>query len=89
MSQMTYCEFSTPLSTVHYCQTPKGAIYGLAPTARRFKTRELRPATPLKNFYLTGGDVATLGVVGALMGGVMTSIAVDKKVLKAIKTVTA
>lgn len=84
MAKMTFCEFSTPLSTVHYCETPQGAIYGLAPTPERFRTRELRPATPIKNFYLTGGDVATLGVVGALMGGIMTSVTVDKKVLKAL-----
>jgi all-trans-retinol 13,14-reductase len=86
MEKMVFAEVSTPLSTAHYCKTPRGAIYGLAPTPMRFNTKELKPKTPLKNFYLTGGDVATLGVVGALMGGILTSIAVDKKVYRALKS---
>jgi all-trans-retinol 13,14-reductase len=68
-----YHEFSTPLSTVHYCRTLHGAIYGLAPTPERFKCQALRPKTPIKGLYLSGQDIGTLGVVGAMMGGFLTA----------------
>ena len=33
----------------------------------------LGPRTPIGNLYLTGSDVALLGIMGALMGGVVTA----------------
>ena len=33
----------------------------------------LRVVTPMPNLYLTGTDVASLGIVGAMMGGVITA----------------
>lgn len=79
---MVFHEFSTPLSTVFYCRAPQGAIYGISPTPERFRTRELRPQTPYKNFYLTGSDVGTLGVVGAMVGGVITAAKLKPKIWK-------
>lgn len=81
---MVYAEFSTPLSTTHFCQTDRGAIYGLEPTPERFQTPDLRAKTPLKNFYLSGGDIGTLGVVGAMMGGIVTASNIDKSIMKKI-----
>lgn len=75
-----YQELSTPLSTVHFTRAPQGAIYGLAPTTERFTTPKLRVRTPVKNLYLAGGDVATLGVTGALMGGVLAAATVEPRV---------
>ncbi|MBI2521987.1 MAG: NAD(P)/FAD-dependent oxidoreductase [Bdellovibrio sp.] len=77
---VVYCEFSTPLSTVHYCRSPQGAIYGISPTPMRFACKALRPTTPYKNFYLTGSDVGTLGVVGAMIGGVLTAAKLQPKI---------
>jgi len=85
MKLCTYVELSTPLSTDHFCSSPRGAIYGLEPTPERFNCKDLRPQTPLKNFYLTGADVGTLGVVGALMGGVLTAAKIDKRIFSKIK----
>ncbi len=46
-------------------------IYGIASTPERFLTRELGARTPIHGLYLTGQDAASLGVVGALYGGVI------------------
>ncbi len=76
-------ELSTPLSTVEFTGHPQGAIYGLAHTPARFREPLLRPHTPVRNLYLTGADVSTAGVAGALMGGVLTaSVILKRNVLK-------
>ena len=62
-------ELSTPLSTREFTAHAHGEIYGLEHTAHRFDQRWLRPRTPIDGLYLTGADVASCGVVGALMGG--------------------
>ncbi|MFZ8932330.1 MAG: phytoene desaturase family protein [Bacteriovoracaceae bacterium] len=82
MKKCVYHELSTPLSTTHYCEAPQGAIYGLLPTPKRWRTKALRPKTPIKGFYMTGADIGTLGVVGALIGGVLTAASIDKRVAK-------
>ncbi len=33
----------------------------------------LKPTTPIKNLYLTGQDIVTVGIGGALMSGVLTA----------------
>lgn len=79
---LVYHELSTPLSTTFFTRAPMGAIYGLEATPKRFLNSRLRTRTPIKNFYLSGGDVATLGVMGALMGGVLAAGTIDKRVLR-------
>jgi len=71
-------ELSTPLSTRNFAAHPHGEIYGLQHTAHRFEQRWLRPRTPIKGLYLTGADVCSAGVVGAMMGGMLCSSAVLK-----------
>lgn len=71
-------ELSTPLTTRNFAAHPHGEIYGLQHTAHRFEQRWLRPRTPIKGLYLTGADVCSAGVVGALMGGMLCSSAVLK-----------
>lgn len=71
-------ELSTPLTTRNFAAHPTGEIYGLQHTALRFEQRWLRPRTPIKGLYLTGADVASAGVVGALIGGMLCSSAVLK-----------
>lgn len=85
MEQMTYCETSTPLSTQFYCEVPEGAIYGVESTPKRYLSDELSAKTHIKNYYLSGSDIATCGVVGALMGGILTAATIDKKVMQHIK----
>ncbi|MEM8605627.1 MAG: NAD(P)/FAD-dependent oxidoreductase [Myxococcota bacterium] len=70
------CELSTPLTTRNFAAHPEGEIYGLTHTPDRFEQRWLQPRTPIKGLYLTGSDVATCGVGGAMMGGALCSSAV-------------
>ncbi len=74
--KIAYHELSTPLSTRHFGGYPEGEIYGLEHTPARFRERALRPKTGLKNFYLTGQDVCTAGVAGALFGAVLSASAI-------------
>jgi all-trans-retinol 13,14-reductase len=62
-----------------------GEIYGIAATPGRFEMRRLGARTPIRGLYLTGQDVASLGVVGALFGGVISaSAALGKNLLSTV-----
>ena len=83
--KIAYHELSTPLSTRHFGGYPEGEIYGLEHTPARFRERALRPRTGLKGFYLTGQDVCTAGVAGALFGAVLSaSTILGRNLLKEI-----
>ncbi len=77
--KIDHMELSTPLTTKHFAGHPQGEIYGLAHTPARFADRRLRPHTPIRGLYLTGADICSAGVGGALMGGVLTAAAVTRK----------
>jgi all-trans-retinol 13,14-reductase len=72
-------ELSTPLTTKKFVNYEHGEIYGLEHTPARFENKSLRPHTGIKNFYLTGQDISTAGVVGAMAAGLLTASAVLKK----------
>lgn len=74
-----HCELSTPISTRHFTNNLRGELYGLAHTPERFEARCLRPKTPIKNLFLTGQDIASAGVGGALFGGVLCASAMMNK----------
>jgi all-trans-retinol 13,14-reductase len=72
-------ELSTPLTTQHFVNYSKGEIYGLDHSPSRFRQAFLVPRTPIKNFYLTGQDIVTAGVAGALFSGMLTAMAITGK----------
>jgi len=74
--RIDYAELSTPVTTRHFMNYEKGEIYGIGSTPARFGMRALGARTPIRNLYLTGQDVASLGVVGALFGGAISASAV-------------
>jgi len=74
---VAYTELSTPLSTEHFTKAFNGAIYGIEPTPQRFNNKWLRPITPIKNLYFSGSDIATVGVIGAMAGGVISAMACE------------
>ena len=71
--KIDHAELSTPLTTRHFMNYDRGEAYGLAATPERFRLRSLGPATSVKNLYLTGQDVCSLGIAGALFGGAITA----------------
>jgi all-trans-retinol 13,14-reductase len=66
---LDFHELATPLSTEWFHLYDRGEIYGLEHDATRFRQDWLHPVTAVKGLYLTGQDVVTAGVGGALMGG--------------------
>ena len=87
-----YAELSTPLSTEWFQLNDRGEIYGLDHDPDRFQQDWLHPVTPIKHLYMTGQDVVTCGIGGALMGGVLTTSAMlglqANKLQKLLKTWT-
>lgn len=74
--KIDHCELSTPLTTRHFMNYEHGEAYGLAATPERFESRSLTPHTSVRNLYLTGQDVTSLGVTGAMFGGVTAASAI-------------
>jgi len=85
VGHIDYAELSTPVSTRHFMNYANGEIYGIASTPARYAIRELGARTPIRNLYLTGQDIASLGIVGAIYGGVMTaSVVLGKNLMGAV-----
>lgn len=76
--KIDHYELSTPITTKHFCNYLNGEIYGLDHDPNRFAKDYLKPETPIKNLFLTGQDIVTVGIGGALMSGVLTASAITK-----------
>jgi all-trans-retinol 13,14-reductase len=72
-------ELSTPLSSVAFTAAEHGGVYGLEASPRRFLSNALRAKTPVPGLYLTGQDVGSAGIVGAMMGGLLSAAALEPK----------
>ncbi len=70
-----HAELSTPITTRHFAAWERGELYGIDHDPARFRERRLRPRTSIPGLYLTGQDVCSAGVAGALMGGVLCASA--------------
>ena len=73
--KVDYWEVSTPLSTEWFAGYRRGELYGLDHTSQRLQQRWLGPRTRIPGLWLTGQDVLTCGVSGAMMAGLLTTIA--------------
>lgn len=72
---VVYTELSTPLSSIAFTAAEHGGVYGLEASPRRFLSTALRAKTPVAGLYLTGQDVGSAGITGAMMGGVLSAAA--------------
>ena len=74
-SKVDYYEISTPLSTDWFSGYQRGELYGLDHTAERMQQDWLGPRTRIDGLWLTGQDTLTCGVTGAMMSGMLTTMA--------------
>jgi all-trans-retinol 13,14-reductase len=74
--KVDYYEVSTPLSTNWFGGYQRGELYGLSHTPERLQQKWLRPKTTIPGLWLTGQDILTCGVTGAMMAGVLTTTAI-------------
>ncbi len=73
--QVDYYEVSTPLSTRWFANYRRGELYGIDHTAKRLQQDWLCPRTRIPGLWLTGQDTLTCGVTGAMMSGMLTTMA--------------
>ena len=73
--RVDYYEVSTPLSTEWFSAYRHGELYGLDHTVERFRQDWLGPRTKIPGLWLTGQDTLTCGVTGAMMSGLLTTMA--------------
>jgi len=84
-NKISFAELSSPLSTRDMANYEFGELYGADHTPSRFRQDWLRPKTPVKNLYMTGQDITTVGLPSALMSGVLTcSTLLNKNLFKSI-----
>lgn len=77
--KIDYYELSSPVTTRHFMNYEQGELYGIDHNPERYNQRFLQPKTPIKNFYLTGQDIVSAGVAGALFAGFLTASTIAKK----------
>lgn len=72
--KVTYCEVGSPLTFNNYIGSQRGECYGLDNNPSRYQHDDwLLPKTHIPGLFITGQDITTVGVTGALMAGVLTA----------------
>eukprot|EP00051_Salpingoeca_urceolata_P000968 m.37645 g.37645 ORF g.37645 m.37645 type:complete len:602 (-) comp11122_c0_seq1:211-2016(-) len=75
--KVNYTLVGSPLTFNHYIGSHAGEVYGMECSPERFDQADwLRAETKIPGLFLTGQDLTTLGVTGALMAGVLTAHAI-------------
>lgn len=82
---VVFRELSTPLATAAITGHHEGRFYGLDGTPERVLSDALKSKTPIEGLYLSGQDVVTQGIQGALWGGILCAASVDPRVFKQLR----
>ena len=75
-------EFGTAITNDFYLGTHQGAAYGLGHTPEQLAQHWLRSKTSIQNLYLSGQDIVSCGVCGAMMGVYLTAGAISTSCLR-------
>lgn len=82
---VVFRNLSTPLTTRAITGHHRGAFYGLDVTPERVFSEALQARTPVPGLYLSGQDVVSPGIPGALWGGLLAAASVDPKAFKHLR----
>ncbi|KPP64200.1 putative all-trans-retinol 13,14-reductase [Scleropages formosus] len=72
--KLVFMESATPLTNMHYLGAQRGAMYSAEQNLDRFHPEAIarnRCSTPVKNLFISGQDVFSCGIAGALHGGLL------------------
>jgi all-trans-retinol 13,14-reductase len=79
---VAYRELGTPLATASFTGHEKGGFYGVETTPRRMLSEALNARTPVPGLFLSGQDVMSPGIAGALSGGMFSAAAIDPRIFQ-------
>lgn len=82
---VVFQELGTPLATAAFTAHEKGGFYGIETTPRRMLSDAFDARTPVPGLFLTGQDVMTPGIAGALAGGMFGAAAIDPRVFEKLR----
>lgn len=77
---VVFRNLSTPLSTEAITGHHHGGFYGIDVTPERVLSDALQAKTPVPGLILSGQDVLSPGIPGALWGGIFAAASIDPKV---------
>ncbi|XP_048871420.1 inactive all-trans-retinol 13,14-reductase [Brienomyrus brachyistius] len=72
--KLVFLEAATPLTNMHYLGASRGAMYSAEQNLDRFHPEAIarnKCSTPVKNLFISGQDVFSCGIAGALHGGLL------------------
>ncbi|XP_068118206.1 all-trans-retinol 13,14-reductase-like [Hyperolius riggenbachi] len=82
--KIEYMEAATPVSFEHYLAAPQGSMYGADQNCRRYHCEimsRMRVQSAVPGLYLTGQDVFSSGLAGAVHAGLLCASAVLNRIL--------